>query len=134
MGFLATKAAFIASAAAVTTLGWRSPVRACAHVPAVRASPRLVATHPGRGQPAGGVPAGGGGDDIDGGGARRRAPLPASSREKAQSKHRLITLFRRAREAQQCGSTSLARSLLERCLVLDASDSHALLALARRGA
>jgi tetratricopeptide (TPR) repeat protein len=62
--------------------------------------------------------------------AEKLAP-PQSSRERAQAKHRLIGLFTRARDAQQRGLTSLARSLLERCLAIDGDDAHATLALAR---
>ena len=62
--------------------------------------------------------------------AGRKAVL-GSSRQRARSKHQLITLFLRAQSAQQRGSTSLARSLLQRCLRLDSADAHAALALAQ---
>jgi len=57
--------------------------------------------------------------------------LLGSSRARSAAKHRLITLFRRARDAQNRGAIGQARSLLKYCLQLETSDSHSWLALAR---
>jgi len=86
--------------------------------------PRLVATQPGSST------GGGTGEFTAKAAAVRRAPMP-SSRQRAQAKHRLITLFTQAKDAEERGATSLARSLLKRCLSFDSCDAHSLLALAR---
>lgn len=113
----------------VVSASWALAAQARAWAP--RGAVQLVATRPDSSSSH--SAAGGGRFRGSSSPAAHVAPraLTPSARVRAQAKHRLIVLFARARDAQQRGLTSLARSLLERCLAIDKDDAHAVLALAR---